>query len=200
MDVLKTIKTAGYAAALAVLAGCAGQVKEDVAVTDAAGQSSVESTVESTAASSPAPTEAVSGTSSSQMSQGAAQSGVSGAEITRESLKASALAADTLFFFEFDKSDLRQDALDDLDAHAKYLVADRAARVRLEGHADERGTRAYNLALGERRANAVARYLVIQGVNRAQIETMSYGEERPLSLARDESGWSRNRRVELIYQ
>ena len=69
-----------------------------------------------------------------------------------------------------------------------------------EGHGDERGTRAYNLALGERRANSVARYLVIQGVNRSQIESMSYGEERPLSLSRDENGWSRNRRVELIYQ
>jgi peptidoglycan-associated lipoprotein len=195
MGVLKTIKMAGFATAFAVLAGCAGQVKEDVAVTDATPESASE-----TATPTPAPTEAVSGSASSQASQGASQSAVSGAEITRESLKASALAADTLFFFEFDKSDLRQDALDDLDAHAKYLVADRGARVRLEGHADERGTRAYNLALGERRANAVARYLVIQGVNRAQIETMSYGEERPLSLARDESGWGRNRRVELIYQ
>lgn len=195
MDVLKTIKMASFVAAFAVLAGCAGQVKEDVAVSDATAERAPE-----TATATAAPTEAVSGAGSSQASQGASQSAVSGAEITRESLKASALAADTLFFFEFDKSDLRQDALDDLDAHAKYLVADRGARVRLEGHADERGTRAYNLALGERRANAVARYLVIQGVNRAQIETMSYGEERPLSLARDESGWSRNRRVELIYQ
>ncbi len=87
-----------------------------------------------------------------------------------------------------------------MDAHAKFLAADRNAKVRLEGHADERGTRAYNLALGERRSNAVARYLVIQGVNRSQIETVSYGEERPLSLVRDDSGWSRNRRVELIYQ
>ncbi|MEL0326865.1 MAG: OmpA family protein, partial [Burkholderiaceae bacterium] len=73
-----------------------------------------------------------------------------------EQLRKDAMAADTLFFFEFDRSDLKQEALDDLDAHAKYLSADRAAKVRLEGHADERGTRAYNLALGERRANAVA--------------------------------------------
>ena len=94
---------------------------------------------------------------------------------------------------------------------ARRVVARRAAhgglgiegleKVRLlEGHADERGTRAYNLALGERRANSVARYLVIQGVNRSQIESMSYGEERPLSLSRDDNGWSRNRRVELVYQ
>lgn len=129
---------------------------------------------------------------------GSSASAASAASVAQ--LKSSAMAADTLFFFEFDSSDLKQEALDDLDAHAKFLVADRNAKVRLEGHADERGTRAYNLALGERRANAVARYLVIQGVNRTQIETVSYGEERPLSLVRDDSGWSRNRRVELIYQ
>ena len=73
------------------------------------------------------------------------------------------MAADTLFFFGFDKSDLSQEALDDLDAHAKYLSAVRAAKFVTEGHGDERGTRAYNLALGERRANAVARYLVDSG-------------------------------------
>lgn len=170
MNVLKQARIAGIALILAVLAGCAGQVNQG----DAAGASAG----------------AVDGSSASA---------ASAAESVAQ-LKSSAMAADTLFFFEFDSSDLKQEALDDLDAHAKFLVADRNAKVRLEGHADERGTRAYNLALGERRANAVARYLVIQGVNRTQIETVSYGEERPLSLVRDDSGWSRNRRVELIYQ
>jgi peptidoglycan-associated lipoprotein len=171
MKVLEQARIAGIAVILAVLAGCAGQVnQEDAAASSTAADSSQSSTAADAAA------------------------------LSVEQLKASAMAADTLFFFEFDKSDLKQDALDDLDAHAKFLVADRNAKVRLEGHADERGTRAYNLALGERRANAVARYLVIQGVNRTQIETVSYGEERPLSLVRDDSGWSRNRRVELIYQ
>lgn len=174
MNMLKQAKVAGLTALLAVLAGCAGQVNEEAAP----------------AASTETSTEA-----STQASSAADE-----ARIAAERLKAEAMAADTLFFFEFDKSDLSQDALDDLDAHAKFLAADRGAKVRLEGHADERGTRAYNLALGERRANAVARYLVIQGVNRSQIETVSYGEERPLSLVRDDSGWSRNRRVELIYQ
>lgn len=172
MNMLKQAKIAGIAAVLAVLAGCAGQVNEE------AGSASEATPAASTQASSAA----------------------DAARVTAEQLKSEAMAADTLFFFEFDKSDLSQDALDDLDAHAKFLAADRSAKVRLEGHADERGTRAYNLALGERRANAVARYLVIQGVNRSQIETVSYGEERPLSLVRDDSGWSRNRRVELIYQ
>lgn len=176
MNMLKQAKVAGIAAVLAVLAGCAGQVNEEAATASEA---------------APAPVASTSAEAASAADE---------ARITAERLKSEAMAADTLFFFEFDKSDLSQDALDDLDAHAKFLAADRNAKVRLEGHADERGTRAYNLALGERRANAVARYLVIQGVNRSQIETVSYGEERPLSLVRDDSGWSRNRRVELIYQ
>ena len=179
MSILKQAKTAGIIAILAVLAGCAGQVNESAQTS-----SKVES-AEDRAAREARQAEFLA-------KQEAAK--------TAEQLRNSAMAADTLFFFDFDKSDLNQDALDDLDAHAKYLAADRSAKVRLEGHADERGTRAYNLALGERRANAVARYLVIQGVNRSQIESVSYGEERPLSLSRDENGWSRNRRVELIYQ
>lgn len=180
MNMLKQAKVAGLTALLAVLAGCAGQVNEEAApASEAAPAASTETSTEASTQASSAADEA---------------------RIAAERLKAEAMAADTLFFFEFDKSDLSQDALDDLDAHAKFLAADRGAKVRLEGHADERGTRAYNLALGERRANAVARYLVIQGVNRSQIETVSYGEERPLSLVRDDSGWSRNRRVELIYQ
>ena len=183
MSILKQAKTAGIIAILAVLAGCAGQVNESAQTS-----SKVES-AEDRAAREARQAEFL-----------AKQEAANEAAKTAEQLRNSAMAADTLFFFDFDKSDLKQDALDDLDSHAKYLAADRSAKVRLEGHADERGTRAYNLALGERRANAVARYLVIQGVNRSQIESVSYGEERPLSLSRDENGWSRNRRVELIYQ
>lgn len=192
MNILKQAKAVGIAAVLAVLAGCAGQVNES------AGPSKVESDAER-AAREARQAEFL----KSQEEAKAASLAAAAAEQLRkaaEQLRKDAMAADTLFFFEFDRSDLKQEALDDLDAHAKYLSADRAAKVRLEGHADERGTRAYNLALGERRANAVARYLVIQGVNRSQIETVSYGEERPLSLSRDDNGWSRNRRVELIYQ
>ena len=185
MSVLKQAKALGIAVVLAVLAGCAGQVNES------AGPSKIETDAERAAREA----RQAAFLASQQESQKAELATVAG-----EQLRKDAMAADTLFFFGFDKSDLSQDALDDLVAHAKFLASVRAAKVRLEGHADERGTRAYNLALGERRANAVARYLVIQGVNRSQIETVSYGEERPLSLSRDDNGWSRNRRVELIYQ
>ncbi|NCW10096.1 MAG: hypothetical protein EBW40_10200 [Gammaproteobacteria bacterium] len=177
MSILKHAKAVGIAAVLAVLAGCAGQVIES------AGPSKIETDAER-AAREARQAEFLAKQQKSQEEARAANL----AAVTAEQLRKNAMAADTLFFFGFDKSDLSQNALDDLDAHAK------------EGHADERGTRAYNLALGERRANSVARYLVIQGVNRSQIETVSYGEERPLSLSRDDNGWSRNRRVELIYQ
>ena len=186
MSIFKQAKTVGIAVVLAVLAGCAGQVNES-----AQGPSKVESDAERAAREA---------RQAEFLAKQEAAKAANQAASTAEQLRNNAMAADTLFFFEFDRSDLKQDALDDLDAHAKYLAADRSAKVRLEGHADERGTRAYNLALGERRANSVARYLVIQGVNRSQIESMSYGEERPLSLSRDDNGWSRNRRVELVYQ
>ncbi|MFZ9022795.1 MAG: peptidoglycan-associated lipoprotein Pal [Litorivicinaceae bacterium] len=197
MNILKQAKTVGIIAILAVLAGCAGQVNESVQ-----GPSKVESDAER-AAREARQAEFLAKQEAAKAKQEAAKADQQAANLaakTAEQLRNNAMAADTLFFFGFDKSDLSQDALDDLDAHAKYLAADRSAKVRLEGHADERGSRAYNLALGERRSNAVARYLVIQGVNRSQIESISYGEERPLSLSRDENGWSRNRRVELIYQ
>jgi len=72
--------------------------------------------------------------------------------------------------------------------------------VRLEGHADERGTREYNLALGERRANAVQAYLIAQGVSRSQMEVISYGEEKPADSGHDEGSWTKNRRVEIVYR
>ena len=196
MKFLKQAKVAGTIVILAVLAGCAGQVNEEVKAP------AVEPVVSKETASSASTNEVDSSAelAAKAKAKAAADAAADAERATAEKIKSKAMAADTLFFFEFDRSDLKQDALNDLDAHAKYLTADRSAKVRLEGHADERGTRAYNLALGERRANSVTRYLVIQGVNRSQIESVSYGEERPLSLVRDDSGWLRNRRVELIYQ
>lgn len=103
---------------------------------------------------------------------------------------------ETVFYFEFDSSQLQPATRAALDAQAAALRKSNRA-IRLEGHADERGTREYNLALGERRAKAVADYLAIQGVPRSRIEVISYGEERPVSLRSDEQGWALNRRVEL---
>ncbi|MDP3813909.1 peptidoglycan-associated lipoprotein Pal [Pseudomonas sp.] len=107
-----------------------------------------------------------------------------------------ALRAITTFYFEYDSSDLKPEAMRALDVHAKDLQGN-GARVVLEGHADERGTREYNMALGERRSKAVQRYLVLQGVSPAQLELVSYGEERAIATGNDESSWAQNRRVEL---
>lgn len=103
----------------------------------------------------------------------------------------------TVFYFDFDESVLKPEARAALAIHAQILK-DNPESVRLEGHADERGSREYNMALGERRANAVRDYLILQGVDSSLIETVSYGEERPVALGSYESAWEQNRRVELI--
>lgn len=105
--------------------------------------------------------------------------------------------ADTVFYFDFDSSVLKSDARASLLLHAESLKQNPRS-IRLEGHADERGTREYNMALGERRANAVRDFLVLQGVDSYLIETISYGEERPVAIGSNEDAWSQNRRVELV--
>lgn len=104
----------------------------------------------------------------------------------------------TVFYFEFDSAVLQPEARAALAAYAEYFSSNPAS-LRLEGHADERGSREYNMALGERRANAVRDYLILQGVSRSDIETVSYGEERPAEVGSNEYAWSKNRRVELQY-
>jgi peptidoglycan-associated lipoprotein len=125
--------------------------------------------------------------------QGAGNTGQPSAE---ELARQRALAT-TVFYFEFDKSDLNTQARDALTVHASDLKANPNMRVRLEGHASEEGTREYNLALGERRAQAVERYLQVQGVSANQMEVISYGEEMPAQTGTTEQAYSRNRRVEL---
>ena len=108
--------------------------------------------------------------------------------------------ATRVVYFDFDSSTIKDTARATIDAHAAYLSAHPGAKVVLEGHCDERGTREYNIALGERRAKSVAQLLKLQGVNSDQMSTISYGEERPAAVGHDESAWALNRRVEIIYQ
>ena len=105
-----------------------------------------------------------------------------------------------VFYFDFDQAIVKRSGHSELDKHAMVLRDNSNFRVRLEGHADERGTREYNLALGERRANAVRAYLTAQGASRSQIEVISYGEEKPAVLGAGESSWAKNRRVEIKYR
>jgi peptidoglycan-associated lipoprotein len=103
-------------------------------------------------------------------------------------------------YFDFDKSDIKPDSLGVVASWATYLSANPTAKVRLEGNTDERGTREYNIGLGERRANAVAQALEAKGVSASQLTTVSYGKERPVALGHDEASWGQNRRVDLVQQ
>jgi peptidoglycan-associated lipoprotein len=109
------------------------------------------------------------------------------------------LLAKRIVYFDFDSSEIKGEGTDIVAAHAKYLAANPNTRVRLEGHTDERGSREYNIGLGERRAQAVRRALLLQGAADAQISTVSYGEERPAVPGHDEAAWAKNRRVEFVY-
>ena len=106
----------------------------------------------------------------------------------------------TVFYFDFDTSEINSDARDVLVAHARYLSSNPSMNARLEGHADDRGTKEYNLALGERRANAVERFLIVNGAARGQLETISYGEEKPAMEGTSDAARAQNRRVELIFR
>lgn len=104
-----------------------------------------------------------------------------------------------VIYFDFDSAEVRADFTDVVARHALVLANDSSIRVRLEGHADERGSREYNIGLGERRSQSVRRMLMIQGASAAQISTVSFGEERPVALGSDEDSWAQNRRVEIKY-
>jgi peptidoglycan-associated lipoprotein len=102
-------------------------------------------------------------------------------------------------YFDFDSSEIKSEYNDLITAHARYLAANNTKRVRIEGNTDERGSREYNIGLGERRAQAVRRALMLQGVNESQITTVSYGEERPAVTGHTEEAWARNRRANIVY-
>lgn len=102
-------------------------------------------------------------------------------------------------YFDFDISTIRSEYIATLRAHAEYLVNNPSASVNIEGHCDERGSREYNIALGEQRANAVQRFFEAEGVRSSQINSVSYGEERPEDYGHSEAAWSMNRRAVLVY-
>jgi len=128
----------------------------------------------------------------------AGTSSPSGTALTEEE-RARQLLAQLTIYFDYDSSEIRSDFNDMLRAHARQLAQNPNMRVRLEGHADERGSREYNIALGERRAQAVRQVLQLQGASSTQLSTVSYGEERPVELGHDDTSWAKNRRVELVY-
>ena len=107
--------------------------------------------------------------------------------------------ARNVIYFDFDKSDIKPEYADVISAHARNLTTHPNLKLKLEGNTDQRGTREYNIGLGERRAQAVRRALMLQGVAESQITTVSFGAERPAAEGDDEAAWAKNRRVDLVY-
>ena len=118
--------------------------------------------------------------------------------LTAQQQALAALGAKNVVYFAYDSSEIRSDDVAVVTAQAAYLVKYRTAHVRLEGHTDQRGSREYNIGLGERRAQSVRKALLLQGVGDAQITTVSYGAERPAVEGSDEAAYAKNRRVEFV--
>ena len=102
-------------------------------------------------------------------------------------------------YFEFDSFTVADQYKPIVEAHARYLAANRNARVTLQGHADERGSREYNIALGQKRSDAVKRMVTVMGIQETIVETVSFGKEKPRNMGHDEAAWAENRRVDIIY-
>jgi peptidoglycan-associated lipoprotein len=134
-----------------------------------------------------------SGANGANATGGDANAGAESAGPSAEQLK------NRTIYFEFDSSEIKAEYNAMITAHARYLASNPNTKVRIEGNTDERGSREYNIGLGERRAQAVRRALMLQGVNESQITTVSYGEERPAVTGHTEEAWSRNRRANIVY-
>jgi peptidoglycan-associated lipoprotein len=117
--------------------------------------------------------------------------------ITSKSTATQAVLANAVVYFEYDQFNLTSKSIQALKGVTELMKKNAKITISIEGHADERGTREYNLALGQRRAESVTNYLIANGINRNRLITKSYGEERPLSLGSNNTAWSKNRRVEI---
>lgn len=141
---------------------------------------------------------AASGGAAGGAGKGTAQSNVATVDLSKSGSAANAAAlAQRVLYFDFDSFVIKDEYRPMLEAHAKVLSANRSKRMALEGHTDERGGREYNLALGQKRAEAVLKSMVLLGVLDNQLEAVSFGEERPAQQGSDEAAWAKNRRVEL---
>ena len=146
-----------------------------------------------------APDEYLGGADDSVSTYGSGMDGV-GSGSALDDARAATVQNERVIYFDFDSADVAPASVEVLKQHASYLADNSGARVRLEGHTDERGSREYNIGLGERRSVSVESILLAYGAMREQLLTVSFGEERPAALGSDESAWSQNRRVELVYE
>jgi peptidoglycan-associated lipoprotein len=149
----------------------------------------------------PAAGSQLAGSSTTAPGEGAQTSGRALDGDASEGLGANATGplAKRVIYFDFDKSEIKPEFVDVVTAHARNLTSHPNLKMKLEGNTDERGTREYNIGLGERRAQAVRRALMLQGVAESQLTTVSFGAERPAVEGDDEAAWAQNRRVEMVY-
>lgn len=124
-------------------------------------------------------------------------SGITGSPLEQERAR---LLQTLVIYFDYDQAEIKPEFTQVVQAHGQRLAGNPNMQVRLEGHTDERGSREYNIGLGERRAQAVRRALMLAGAQASQITTVSYGEERPAATGSDEESWRLNRRVEIVYR
>jgi peptidoglycan-associated lipoprotein len=166
----------------ALLAACGSNVKlDDVPVSDRTG-----------APVQPLPQEPVGNTTQTQQ--------VPSVVVDERAMAEPPASVARVIYFDYDSFQVKPEFAATLDAHAKFLKADPKRRVVLQGHTDERGGREYNLALGQKRAEAVRRALGVLGVSDAQLEAVSFGEEKPAATGLDEAAFAKNRRVEFAYR
>jgi peptidoglycan-associated lipoprotein len=162
-----------------LLAGCPSKPRPQPTSTNVSGGTSTDQSQTSGASSSNA---------QGQQAESGESAGPSGEQLKNRTI-----------YFDFDSSEIKPEYNELISAHARYLAANSTKRVRIEGNTDERGSREYNIGLGERRAQAVRRALMLQGVTESQITTVSYGEERPAVTGHAEEAWARNRRANIVY-
>lgn len=174
------------AAAVVLLVGCSSAVKLD------------EAPIENRDVKAGANTGTTNtGTGSPAVPGGAGESTVKGVDLTKGAGANPAATAGRVVYFDFDSFVVRDEFRGLIDAHARHLAANKGKRMIIEGHTDERGGREYNLALGQKRAEAVAKSMALLGAGESQVEAVSFGKERPAAEGHDEAAWAKNRRAEL---
>ena len=179
----------GALSLVAALAGCASGVKLD------------EVPVEDRAASAASAGTASGAGAAAGDAGAAARSGVAPVDLgSAQGAVAGPTGVARVVYFDYDSFTIKPEFQSVIDAHARYLKADNKRRIAIEGHTDERGGREYNLALGQKRSEAVRRALALLGVPDTQMEAVSFGKEKPAATGGDESAFARNRRAELVYR
>ena len=167
---------------VALLAGCASKGPPTDVPVESRDTSSTKSTVQTPS------------------TQGVQSTPIVGSTLKTDSLRdPNNILSKRIIYFDYDQDSLKSEFANIVQAHAKFLTENRGRKIRLEGHADERGSREYNMALGQRRADAVRKAAGVMGVSSDRMETISFGEDKPRSNGRDESAWAENRRVEIVY-